>query len=148
AQKSKGRFPGRQLGCGRVLPFDGSRCCRGYWHGLACVQDKCGGGIGKLLMRWFIAVLVILLIALILDSGLLAYSMYVLLGVLLLTRFLARSWIGHLSATRKCNKATANIGDKVSVQVVVSNSGSLPVPWVLLEDLLPRFALDRRFPRL
>ena len=39
-------------------------------------------------MRWFLAVLVILLIALILDSGLLAYSMYVLLALLLLTRFL------------------------------------------------------------
>jgi uncharacterized repeat protein (TIGR01451 family) len=99
-------------------------------------------------MRWFIAVLIILVIALILDSGLLAYSMYVLLALLLLTRFLSRSWIGHLSAKRKCNKATAEIGEKVSVSVVVSNSGSLPVPWVLLEDLLPRFALDRRFPRL
>jgi uncharacterized repeat protein (TIGR01451 family) len=99
-------------------------------------------------MRWFLAVLVILLIALILDSGLLAYSMYVLLALLLLTRFLSRSWIGHLSATRECNKSTAEIGDKVAVTVVVSNSSSLPVPWVLLEDLLPRYALDRRLPRL
>jgi uncharacterized protein (DUF58 family) len=99
-------------------------------------------------MRWYLAVLVILLIALILDSGLLAYSMYVLLALLLLTRFLSRSWIGHLSATRACSKSTAEIGEKVSVTLVVSNSSSLPVPWVLLEDLLPRYALDRRSLRL
>jgi uncharacterized repeat protein (TIGR01451 family) len=99
-------------------------------------------------MRWFLAVLVILLIALILDSGLLAYSMYVLLALLLFTRFLSRSWIGHLSATRTCNKSTAEIGDKVSVTVTVHNSSSLPVPWVLLEDLLPRYSLDKRLPRL
>ncbi len=99
-------------------------------------------------MRWFLAVLVILLIALILDSGLLAYSMYVLLALLLLTRFLSRSWIGHLSATRTCEQTTAEIGDKVSMLVVVHNSSSLPVPWVLLEDLLPRFALNQRYPRL
>ena len=53
-------------------------------------------------MKWFIAVILILLAALLLDSGLLAYSMYVLLGLLLLTRFLARSWISNLSAERAC----------------------------------------------
>jgi uncharacterized repeat protein (TIGR01451 family) len=99
-------------------------------------------------MRWFVAVLVILLVALILDSGLLAFSMYVLLALLFVTRYLSRSWIGHLSATRKCNKSTAEIGDKVSVSIVVSNSSNLPVPWVLLEDLLPAFAVDRRNPRV
>jgi uncharacterized repeat protein (TIGR01451 family) len=99
-------------------------------------------------MRWFLAVLVILVLALILDSGLLAYSMYVLLALLLLTRFLSRTWIGHLTATRKCNKSTAVIGDKVSVQLTITNSGSLPVPWVLVEDLLPRYALDRNALRL
>ena len=53
-------------------------------------------------MRWYIAVVLILLAALLLDAGLLAYSMYVLLGLLLITRVLARSWINHLSATRTC----------------------------------------------
>ncbi len=38
-------------------------------------------------MKWYIAVLLILLAALLLDAGLLAYSMYVLLGLLLLTRY-------------------------------------------------------------
>ena len=40
------------------------------------------------------------------------------------------------------------VGDKVTMQLTISNSGSLPVPWVLVEDLVPSFALDRRAPRL
>jgi uncharacterized protein (DUF58 family) len=117
-------------------------------------------------MKWFIAVLLILLAALLLDAGLLAYSMYVLLGLLLLTRFLARSWINSLSASRVCtppkpasaeeddkdererHNLTAEIGDRVKVRVAVHNSGRLPVPWVLLEDMAPQDALDRRFPKL
>ena len=117
-------------------------------------------------MRWYLAVILILLAALLLDAGLLAYSMYVLLGLLILTRFLARSWIGNLSATRSCTPArqsdseevdeegrerhglTAEIGDRVKVRVTVKNAGRLPVPWVLLEDMLSQEALDKRFPRL
>ena len=78
-----------------------------------------------------------LLLALVLESGLLAYSMYVLLGLLVLSRFLARSWTGNLSASRECSRQTAEVGDTVAVAVTIRNDGWLPVPWVLLEDLLP-----------
>jgi uncharacterized protein (DUF58 family) len=99
-------------------------------------------------MYWFLAILLILLAALFLESGLLAYAMYVLLGVLLVSRLLARLWIGKLSATRSCNQLTAEIGDNVKVRLTVRNAARLPVPWVLLEDLLPRSALNLRSPRL
>jgi uncharacterized protein (DUF58 family) len=114
-------------------------------------------------MRWFLGVLLVLLAALLLESGLLAYAMYVLLGLLLLSRWLARSWIGGLSATRTCRRVTRDtpaaveepgtglaveIGERVAVRVTVHNHGALPVPWVLLEDVLPRNALDVRLPRL
>jgi uncharacterized protein (DUF58 family) len=109
-------------------------------------------------MKWFLAATLILLAALTLESGLLAYSMYVLLGMLIVSRILAKSWTSSLSATRQIALAkeaerppgdlTAEIGDKVSVHLKVRNSGLLPVPWVLLEDLLPKAALDKRFPRL
>jgi uncharacterized protein (DUF58 family) len=95
--------------------------------------------------------------------------MYVLLGLLLISRALARGWIGGLSATRTCRMVgadalkmldappgseghpigfTAEIGDRIAVKIVVRYAGRLPVPWVLVEDLLPRSALDKRFPRL
>src|SRR5881227_1349656 len=99
-------------------------------------------------MKWFIAVLLILLIALLLDSGLLAYAMYVLLALLVVSRFLARSWMNGLSALRKCDRDTAVVGDKANVTLFIRNTGRLLVPWLLLEDLLPRYALDKRFPRL
>src|SRR3712207_4098392 len=121
-------------------------------------------------MKWFVGVLLVLLAALVLESGLLAYAMYVLLGLLLVSRWLARNWVAGLSATRRCRPAesgspdpepapaepadarpvglTANVGDRVVVDITVRNEGALPVPWLLLEDLLPREALDPRFPRL
>ena len=109
-------------------------------------------------MRWYIGAALLLLAALVMQSGLLAYSMYVLLAVLIITRLLARSWINNLSATRAVtgpegksrpnNPSTlAEIGDKATVTVTIRNAGHLPVPWVLLEDLLPREALTQRPPR-
>jgi uncharacterized protein (DUF58 family) len=113
-------------------------------------------------MYWFLAALAILLAALVLESGLLAYAMYVLLGLLLLARFLARSWVGGLSAERVVRKAgqrddeedpnpdglALEIGDRVAVRLTLHNSGALPIPWLLIEDILPGRALDPISPKL
>jgi uncharacterized protein (DUF58 family) len=99
-------------------------------------------------MKWYIGVGLLLLAALALDSGLLAYATYVLLGLLILTRFLARSWINGLSAKRQCNKLTADIDDTVGVLLTIHNKGWMPAPWVLIEDMLPKTALMQRPPRL
>lgn len=99
-------------------------------------------------MRWYLGAAVLWLIGMIFNLGLLVYAMYVLIGVMLLSRFLSREWIGNLKATRECNRLTAQIGDKVAVVVTVENDGALPVPWLLLEDSLPREALQQRPPRL
>ena len=52
---------------------------------------------GLLLMKWFGGVLLILVLALILQAGLLAYAMYVLLGLMVVSRFLARArpWLAR-----------------------------------------------------
>jgi len=99
-------------------------------------------------VRWFLGIAVLLLAALVLESGLLAYAMYVLLGLLVLSRFLARSWIGNLTAARECHRLTAEVGDTVAMAVTVRNTGHLPVPWVLLEDLLPGKVLTPTHSRL
>lgn len=113
-------------------------------------------------MKWFLGALALLFAALVLESGLLAYAMYVLLGLLLLARFLARSWVSNLAAERVVHKAGPNdddeadhteglaveIGDRVAVRLTVHNTGALPIPWLLLEDVLPNRALDARFPKL
>jgi uncharacterized protein (DUF58 family) len=92
-------------------------------------------------MRWILAAALILFAALVFGTGLLAYAMYVLLGLLLLSRVLARSWTENLSATRRCARVEAVVGETVAVEVTVRNGSALPVPWVLLEDMLPARAL-------
>src|SRR5262249_26709762 len=92
-------------------------------------------------MRWFLGIALILLVALILQSGLLAFAMYVLLIMMITSRLLARAWIGNLTATRRCPRLIAEIGHKVKVHVTIRNNGHIPVPWVLLEDMLPKYAI-------
>ena len=88
-------------------------------------------------MKWYLGTIGLLLVALAFDLGLMAYAMYALLGVMLVSRFLARTWAGSLDAQRECNRYSANVGDLVAVILNVKNRGGLPVAWVLLEDLLP-----------
>ena len=99
-------------------------------------------------MRWYLGAIFILLAALVFQLGLLAYAMYVLLGLMVVSRFVARHWIDNLSATRECNRLSAEIGDTLAVVVTVSNKGKLPVAWTLVEDSLPRQALMQRPPRI
>ncbi len=99
-------------------------------------------------MKWWLGAGLLLLAALILESGLLAYAMYVLLAVMLVSRLLARSGVTGVSARRSFLEPTAEVGDEVKVIVKVKNSGMLPVPWLLLEDLLPASALTQKPPRI
>ncbi len=99
-------------------------------------------------MLWVLLIVLVLLTALILESGLLAFAMYVLLGVVLSSRYLARTWVNHLRAKRTCPTEPLEAGSSVEVKVRLENTGTLPVAWVLLEDLLPEYALRQRPPRL
>jgi uncharacterized protein (DUF58 family) len=99
-------------------------------------------------MRWLLGATFLLIIGIVFQLGLLVYAMYVLLGVMLLSRYLAREWITGIAADRECSRLTAEIGDKVGVIVNVRNSGKLPIPWLLLEDAVPKKALAQRPPRI
>lgn len=99
-------------------------------------------------MNWLVGAVLILIAALIFDLGLLAYAMYALLGVIFVSRYLARTWADNLHASRECNRLTADIGDIVAVVIHVENQGKLPIPWCLIEDLLPRQALIHDPPNL
>ncbi len=110
-------------------------------------------------MPWWFAAAALLLAALAIESGLLAYAAYVLLGVLALSRWLASGWINSLCATRSVKAGgvedeeggaglALEIGDRIRVEVTVTNDGVLPVTWVLVEDALPSTATDPRFPKL
>src|SRR5579872_2230930 len=99
-------------------------------------------------MIWFIVIVLLLGLALALKAGLVAFAGYVLLGVYLLSRFLARRWVHDLSAERKCQATPQEIGESVEVSVTLSNSGGLPILWVLVEDLLPDYSLRQKPARM
>ena len=92
-------------------------------------------------MRWFLGAALLLVVGLVFQLGLLVYAMYVLLAVMLVSRFLARAWIQNVSASRLCRQATAEIGEKATVMVSIRNSGALPVAWLMVEDSIPTDAL-------
>src|SRR5262245_19323136 len=99
-------------------------------------------------MIWPAAIVLILIIALIFRLGLLMYAMYALLGVLLLSRYLTHRWASSLQASRECNTLAAEEGDEIAVIITIENTGNLPIPWVMVEDLIPREALMYSPPRL
>lgn len=91
-------------------------------------------------MIWFIAILILIGLALALQAGLAAFAGYVLLGVYLLSRFLARRWIHDLKAERRCNSEPREIGESTEVVLTLTNTGPIPILWVLAEDLLPDYS--------
>jgi uncharacterized protein (DUF58 family) len=99
-------------------------------------------------MRWLLGAIFLLIIGIVFQLGLLVYSMYSLLGVILLSRWLARHWIENVDARRESNRHTVEIGDRVAVIVDLSSGSAIPIPWLLVEDSLPRDALSCKPPKL
>jgi len=94
-------------------------------------------------MFWLLVFLFLIGLALAMQAGLVAFAGYVLLGVYLLSRYLARRWATDLAAERECDNAPREIGESAEVRVTLTNSGTLPILWVLVEDLIPEGALRR-----
>jgi uncharacterized protein (DUF58 family) len=92
-------------------------------------------------MKWILGALGLLVLGLVLKLGLLVYAMYVLLGILGLSRFFSRAWTDHLAASRFCDQDVLEIGETAVIEVEVRNQSRLSVPWLILEDSLPRDAL-------
>lgn len=97
-------------------------------------------------MKWVLGIAGLLVSGLVFHLSLLVYAMYVLGGVLLLGRFLARAWTENLVARRIAVNEVCEIGDSIHVAVELENRGRLSVPWILLEDSVPLAEL-RQSPR-
>lgn len=99
-------------------------------------------------MKWLAAIVLLLVLAVVLRLSLLVYVVYALLGVWLVSRYLTRVWAESVVAKRQSNRLTAEIGEQIAVVVTIENRGRLPIPWLLIEDLLPRDALIHEPPKL
>lgn len=93
------------------------------------------------MLHWILIAAVVLAASLAAGLTFLAYAMEALLLVLVASRLLARQWISNLSAERETSRSVADVGDTVRVVIRIRNRGLLPIPWCLVEDLLPREAL-------
>ncbi|MBO0698862.1 MAG: DUF58 domain-containing protein [Zavarzinella sp.] len=99
--------------------------------------------------RLLILLAAVLVAALVLQAGLLAFAMYVLIGVLLLSRSLAKKWVGSLAAVRECAATEpVEVGATVEMKVRLANTGHTRVAWVLIEDLFPEHYLRQKPPRV
>src|SRR4029079_4313889 len=87
-------------------------------------------------------------LAIALQAGLVAFAGDVLLGVFLLSRYLARRWAHTMQAERHCEATPREIGESTEVGVTLTNTGGLPILWVLVEDLIPDFSTRQKPPKL
>src|SRR6185312_9796645 len=94
-------------------------------------------------MKWILGTIALLIVGLVLQLSLLVYAMYVLLGILLLSRFFTRAWTEKILVTRQVEGDVFEIGESVEVTVEVENGGALTVPWLIIEDSLPREAMTQ-----
>jgi uncharacterized protein (DUF58 family) len=99
-------------------------------------------------MKWIFGTIALLALGLALQLNLLVYAMYVLLGVLLINRFFTHAWVGAIDARRFGGDEIFEIGAIVEIKVAVQNTGALTVPWILLEDSLPRESFMQTPPRI
>ncbi len=99
-------------------------------------------------MKWIVTSLILLAVGFIFKLGLLVYAMYVLLGVLLISRFFSKRWIESIITSRVVSEEMVEIGAVVRVEVTLANRGILKIPWLLCEDMLAREWLVQNPPAL
>ncbi|MDG2467746.1 MAG: DUF58 domain-containing protein [Pirellulaceae bacterium] len=99
-------------------------------------------------MIWILAGIISIALVTIFKMSLLIYAIYTLAGVTLLSRWLSRHWAQSMTASRSCQQLTAEIGERVPIQIAIKNRSSLTVAWLLVEDLLPRGAMVFKPPKL
>lgn len=98
--------------------------------------------------KWLVAAFLFVIIALLLNLNLLAYAVFAVIGLIMVSKSLTRRWATHVSATRQCKQLSANVGDTIIVELAVTNDGGMTIPWMLVEDLLPKSAIARKTPAL
>ncbi len=87
--------------------------------------------------KWIAGTAILLLLAYATGSGFVVYSLYAVLLVMLLSRLITEICLRGFDCEREVSRLEVAIGEKVEVILTVRNKGFLPIPWMLVEDLLP-----------
>lgn len=94
------------------------------------------------------AVAAVLLIGLAFGASLWVLVAIVAAAVILINRFLAVTWTRCTIATRNGGDEELKIGDTLPIEINVTNTSKVPVFWLLVEDLVPRWATIHTPPTL
>ena len=88
--------------------------------------------------RWYLACVVLLVLGIPFHLPLLVISGLLLLLVLGLTDLWARYCLNDLHYQRSFSEQQATFGELVTLSLVVENAKLLPLPWLEVEDTVPR----------
>ncbi|MEZ6045923.1 MAG: DUF58 domain-containing protein [Planctomycetaceae bacterium] len=99
-------------------------------------------------MRLFLISIVLLIVAIYLQLGFFVYATYVLMGILVISYYLTRNSVENVLVRRYCSMDTGEVGDVAEIELRIDNAGSVPVPWLLLEDSVPIDAITMKPPKI
>ncbi|MCS1407703.1 MAG: hypothetical protein M2R45_00863 [Verrucomicrobia subdivision 3 bacterium] len=99
-------------------------------------------------MKGTILTILTLVMGVVLQLGYLVYTMYVLLGIMLLSRFFTQQWADGLVASRSYLPESADIGEQQKISVTITDKSALKIPWLIFEESLPRSAMAQTPPKI
>ncbi|RMG02062.1 MAG: DUF58 domain-containing protein, partial [Planctomycetota bacterium] len=99
-------------------------------------------------MKWIVAALIVLAAAIVLQMGLLAFGIYALLAVALISRWIVQSSVRQVTVERSISHETADVGDSVRVVLKVQNNSAFPIPWLLIHDVMSTRAVTGTSPAM
>jgi len=100
------------------------------------------------MIKLIVTAILLLLVAMLLNLNLLVYAIYSIVGVLLICRWVTSRWSQDVSATRGKIPQQAEIDDEISVAVDVAHVGTVPISWILIDDMLEKRALAAKVPAM
>ena len=99
-------------------------------------------------IHWLALGAFILLLGMLLGASLLLYTAYSVIAVVVVSRLLSKAWSTAPTACRHKGPLETEVGQTIPIQVDLTNSGRILIPWLLAEDLLPRSAVGGPNPSL
>lgn len=127
---------------------DGHLPPRGNGGPRATTRDGRGAGEAVGVLGWMAGAAALVLLGMVAGASLWLYAAYAAVAIVAGNQMLSRAWSANAVAARRTGPLEVEVGATVPVEVVVENRGRTPIAWLLVEDLLPRSALQHQPPAL
>ncbi len=99
-------------------------------------------------MKWFVAAILLLFVAMVLNLTLLVYALFIIIAILFASKWVTSLWTQAIEAERVCEIQTSKIGELVPVIIKLKHVGRFPITWLLVEDMLENRSLVFNPPSL